>query len=434
MGNIPAKQYAIIFLFLLVFGAIFVACFSPFAGENAGIENGSGTVVFNLSESSLPRVLVNVDGGEHLAFSHRVTFRRPNTNAWGPGGSGGVEISLNSENRIDVPVGDWIISVRAFGNRPATGSYSAFPATMLRAFGVPGPGAANSSGYLMPNDNGSVSISHGENRVSILMRTAFEVSTGAQLGAVAGNLDVSGQNEIAIISGSILISSNITIPINGSLTLITDGLQGVIQKDGADFSIFQVNGELSLGCEYIKRDGPIIEGVSETESSLINLSSGNLFMHRGTILRGNTSLLSNGGAVSVNGGWFLMLGGDISNNAAPYGGGVYVNGSGTFTMSGGTIRGNYADEHGGGVFVVQGGTFTKSDGGIIYGSDLLADASIPGSIIERPSNQGNDNIAGKGISIHYSIGYGHAVYANTFTDPILIDSTLGPGDGFPPLP
>ena len=58
----------------------------------------------------------------------------------------------------------------------------------------------------------------------------------------------------------------------------------------------------------------------------------------------------NGGGVCVDGGRCTFNNGNISENFAYYGGGVYVGGSGTFTMNGGSISYNRA-VYGGGVFV-----------------------------------------------------------------------------------
>ena len=83
-----------------------------------------------------------------------------------------------------------------------------------------------------------------------------------------------------------------------------------------------------------------------------------------------------GGGVCICRGTFIMTGGSISNNGAPYGGGVYVWSDGTFTMTGGEITGNKADNDGGGVycgfcrFTMTGGSITGNDatygGGVYY--------------------------------------------------------------------
>lgn len=90
---------------------------------------------------------------------------------------------------------------------------------------------------------------------------------------------------------------------------------------------------------------------------------------------GNTYTVANNGAgVYVDGGEFIMEGGEITLcKADSNGGGVYVTNNGTFTMRSGSsdsaevpsIKENYAsgisDGHGGGV-CVESGTFTMSDG------------------------------------------------------------------------
>ena len=67
--------------------------------------------------------------------------------------------------------------------------------------------------------------------------------------------------------------------------------------------------------------------------------------------------------VFVNGGTFIMNGGEISRNFAIQGGGVYVDAGGTFTMNGGEISNNEAKNSGGAVYV-NNGTFTMKSGRI----------------------------------------------------------------------
>jgi hypothetical protein len=98
----------------------------------------------------------------------------------------------------------------------------------------------------------------------------------------------------------------------------------------------------------------------------------------------------NGSAVSVNGGTFIMNGGEISRNLANEdgppisGAGVNVK-SGTFTMSGGEIWGNTvgSKSYGAGVYVDTSGKFTKTGGGLIYGSDASDESKKNTSAIDR---------------------------------------------------
>lgn len=84
-----------------------------------------------------------------------------------------------------------------------------------------------------------------------------------------------------------------------------------------------------------------------------------------------------GGGVQVLGGTFIMNGGNISDNRAEKGAGVYVgeNGSthGTFTMNGGTITNNKViGGNGGGVYVIDTATFKIANGASV--KDNLCDS------------------------------------------------------------
>jgi hypothetical protein len=103
-----------------------------------------------------------------------------------------------------------------------------------------------------------------------------------------------------------------------------------------------------------------------------------------------------------------MEDGEISNNTATttttspaYGGGVRVAASGTFTMNGGEISDNTAPS-GGGVYA-SGGIFTKKSGTIYGDTDAITGNGSP-----------SDNTS--------TSGSGHAVY----TDDKKRNSTAGP--------
>ena len=82
------------------------------------------------------------------------------------------------------------------------------------------------------------------------------------------------------------------------------------------------------------------------------------------LISGNTA--KNGGGIyftNYRGNPTLTIeGGEISNNKAEYGAGVYVVGGNTFNHKGGIVTGNNAEYVGGGVYVQSRGTYTAGGG------------------------------------------------------------------------
>jgi hypothetical protein len=100
---------------------------------------------------------------------------------------------------------------------------------------------------------------------------------------------------------------------------------------------------------------------------------------KGGSVRNNTALPYEG-AGGMGGGIYIcsespvsLEGGDITGNAAGYGGGVYIDkspvtgGGGGVTMTGGTVTGNRAEGYGGGILAGKGAAFTQT-GGTVSGN------------------------------------------------------------------
>jgi hypothetical protein len=79
-----------------------------------------------------------------------------------------------------------------------------------------------------------------------------------------------------------------------------------------------------------------------------------------------------GGVYNDDEGNFTMLGGKISNNGASFGGGVYN--VGLFTMLGGEIIDNHSGGNGSGVYVDVGGVFDRA-GGVIQ-NDMSRETGV----------------------------------------------------------
>jgi hypothetical protein len=230
---------------------------------------------------------------------------------------------------------------------------------------------------------------------------------------------------------------------------ITIALKG---KGGERIVSLEGNGSLftvESGITLVLEDGVTLKGHSSNTASLIRVnSSGNLVLIDGAKISGNTAQASNspistssyGGGVYVDGGTFMMSGGEISRNIATtssytdaYGGGVYVN-YGTFTMSGGAINGNTAQasnspasaSFGGGVYM-ESGTFMMSGGAIsdntarngggvsMYGTFTQSGGTISGNTATNGggvAGSGTFTMSGGEISGNTASAYGGGVQVN----------------------
>ncbi len=221
------------------------------------------------------------------------------------------------------------------------------------------------------------------------------------------------------IKGNVTITTNSSNPNTLTLVLAEGGAQGFKIADGGHLTICG-NGTNQL----------IIEGQSGNTKSLINVTSDGTFTMKANSTLTENNIAGDGGAVTVNGGEFVMEGGTITGNTATYGGAVMVNDGvfimedgaishnlaevgggvevskdGRFEMSGGEIFENSAKQYGGGVivysgtFTMLGGSITKNTaGGVYIGKDVNGGAGtfyVAGSA-EIIDNEGyNLNIASK---------------------------------------
>lgn len=136
---------------------------------------------------------------------------------------------------------------------------------------------------------------------------------------------------------------------------------------------------VSVKGTFTLKGGTLTDFSAASNGGAVSVEGGTFIMEGGNITK---SLTYFGGSVYVKDGIFTMGGGMISNCVATFGGGVYVN-SGTFTMNGGKIA-NCIAAQGGGVCVdagaklmvsgnaeITGCTATSGGGGLyLSGSDL----------------------------------------------------------------
>ena len=169
------------------------------------------------------------------------------------------------------------------------------------------------------------------------------------------------------LSKDIVLETGLNIPDGKNITLVSVGAFRTLNGTVFGRSIIEVDGFLTIkgiGVAYVwpqdGNPGAIVVGVSR---------GGTFVLDSGKISNGN--LNGRGGGVN-NYGTFVMLGGEISGNAAVVGGGVFN--AGNFTMSGGKISNNGAGDGGGvfniGTFTMSGGEITHNHGGGVYNGSL----------------------------------------------------------------
>jgi hypothetical protein len=163
---------------------------------------------------------------------------------------------------------------------------------------------------------------------------------------------------------------------------------------------------------------------------------GELIMEAGSVITGNTNTGSyGGGGVATDGdGIFTMNGGDIYNNEAAYGGGVY---SSANTPWGFTMRGQASIRHnrttgygygygGGGVYFNGSGTFTMEMNASIE-NNVSMDGG--GGIYIASGNFTIQNFSGDSVSIfrNESIDSGGGVFFNSTGTFAIVNSVISTG-------
>jgi hypothetical protein len=174
-----------------------------------------------------------------------------------------------------------------------------------------------------------------------------------------------------------------------------------------------------------------LQGRSDNTYGLVRVEiGGTLVMQPGSKITGNRSVRAasiDGGGVCVDGGTFIMNGGEISGNSIDdFGGGVWVGAwwyyeyiGGVFVMNGGTISGNTA-ANGGGVYVYYEGTFTMNGGEISGNTATLDGGGV--NVRNGTFTMTGGKISGNTVSGNTASGNSHgggvyvdADYGSTFT-------------------
>jgi|GEM_PF-6548735 len=134
-----------------------------------------------------------------------------------------------------------------------------------------------------------------------------------------------------------------TVLISGEISL--EGTNAILKRE-AEFNgyLLQVSSGTTATLTNITVDGNSEEAKS-ANSALINCS-GTLNVKEGTVLENNKIASRTarrlGGAINCSGGTINMTAGNVQNNSAMWGGGLYLTDNTIFNMSGGTIQHNQA--------------------------------------------------------------------------------------------
>ncbi|MDR1929995.1 MAG: hypothetical protein LBQ44_05115 [Treponema sp.] len=158
-----------------------------------------------------------------------------------------------------------------------------------------------------------------------------------------------------------------------------------------------------------------LKGFTGNEAALVTVDGGTALLEKGGVIRDNENLQQTGGGVCLNAGSFYLAGGEISNNRANYGGGVFIgaalsaSGDGTFYLSGGELRDNYAG-YGGGIYA-----HTDPGGGVFLtgGTILKNTASWGGGMYLE--GMGSHEISGAAVVKENSAMITGGVHAEFFT-------------------
>jgi len=144
------------------------------------------------------------------------------------------------------------------------------------------------------------------------------------------------------VSGNLDVTDNLTINGSGATNTIVDG-NGSIVHD----SVLQIEPNTSLNISGVTiRGGLRVEGGGIVNLGYLTLTD--------SVVRNNSATVSYGGGIFNHSlGTVIMIGSTVSNNTAPYGGGIGNLGSLSATNS--TIQNNSSASFGGGIVNFDGG-------------------------------------------------------------------------------
>ncbi|MFP3041576.1 right-handed parallel beta-helix repeat-containing protein [Treponema primitia] len=289
--------------------------------------------------------------------------------------------------------------------------------TVQKAFELASRGAVKTI-TVIGKISGEITIGNSGNTEIVLQGKAG--STDSERGILSGlwleqcnvkilNLEISdGSTGLYIVGGTVVLGQGTKICNNSSGGIYIRF--GTLTLDGAEISNNSITNsagggiKLADNSKLLMISGTITGNRSTGDASYSRgggidaSSSGVVFEMRGGTISDNVSGTQGGGIYSSSG--FTMSGGEIINNSAKAGGGIYIGGGGIVTIKAGTIKGNKA-EYGAGIYVrtaektgctIDGGTITENIADFVGGGIYL----VGGSVYKKNGGTISKNQAGDG--------------------------------------
>ena len=307
------------------------------------------------------------------------------------------------------------------------------------------------SAYL---ENVTIQGNVGEGGAGGVRVNASQGNGGAGIGAAGGGLWISG-SPVSIVGG-VIQENRVYGGTGGHRASVTAGVAaagsatgaGIETANGATLTIdgtvisanqstpgSQSNGVLSIvnnggginvvsGSRVTMLDGEIRDNIMARRGGGVNVNDANSrFTLEGGTISGNRVNHTGGGVDVHSADGFVMNGGVITDNYAPFGGGVYTWARNGFTMNGGVIEGNRAPD-GAGVFVYSVPNAFIMNDGVIEGNQAQQGGGV---FISTASsfimNDGiiKENQADRGAGVHVAVVNGFVMHDGTIEANHAID-------------
>lgn len=216
---------------------------------------------------------------------------------------------------------------------------------------------------------------------------------------LSNSLGKEGATLYICLNGHKLSSSNLEAPIINNLKnlVICDCVgTGEIGNRGTDDSPAVQAINIANDCNVYVYGGSIANNITNSNGAGVLLGdSASFYMYGGSVKNNKTT--QNGGGISVqpsSSGGVYLYNGEISDNSAVNGGGIYFDNGYNFNMSGGEIKNNSSTESGAGISIlgnmnayISGGSIYEnvctSNGGGIFATDYNAKVIITGGTITK---------------------------------------------------
>ncbi len=192
--------------------------------------------------------------------------------------------------------------------------------------------------------------------VSFLPITVFAVE-GTPLTSAGGKLTDSSY----YLDQDVTLTDNLTVPENATVTLDLNGF--TLQGNGTG-SVITVEGTLFINDSSTSGAGEITGGNAEYGGGIYIGEYGKVEMNGGKISNNQASQFGGGVYLKMRNASFTLKNGEISENTAVKGAGVYLDRFVSFTMEGGSVSNNTSSHSGGGVFASVSSKFNMSGGEI----------------------------------------------------------------------